>query len=1091
MTIRNLYLNGTTVSRYLPTGERSYSWVVGQSGKFLLDAEINQSQQLSSDHSLALRLKELPSGFLRAGARRDPRADYTTFVPFAVDFTADAFKLPKMCALVADCPPLTIEYVNTDTVGENVIVLNAPPAFGGPAPNVQRTDFVFLEVFKVLVAPSPSATGSIRFDAQPSDGDFVTIGGVNLTARVGVPGIDEFQIGGTIPDTILNAATAINDGGNSFTTIVTATSDGASTVRLRAATPGAAGNLITLVSSVPAVMVVSGPNLTGGADTANKPAQDKIYRHGNVNSPSAVWLDDEMEDPIIGRETAQRIQVQYRIRVTGQSEAIDFKTQPEGFSNINVLAQGSQGSPVANYPFVPADLSTISLNSDATAYGLEDGGLWISGDGSETAANDLGTVDGFVYAIPICFVHRLNDAFNGGAGAGFEPLTNTNGGLPTTHGGFVHPILGPIGATESDRPDGLFVDAIDINNILDLRRHSVLPGTDFSSEIEYQIQSLMDGTLQTWSIDTASKQTMGGGTGYVSTNPLICNQIGRQALHGGTGIQDGNTNRGVTIRSFDHAARTFADHSTVERLVLELIPSYDQGSFPGKYVVQDQAAFAGWHEGDVLHIDLDALTASTDHTYLPPGSFIGGLAEFIFDFAPPGTQISNILSVKHNEGDSTSGVPVDVTTQISGIIGLGTGHVEITLDGNTTPVDGGNPLNPLNPIVGTGGVDNGSQRSILVEMEITYPRENVNALGAGTTDTPSDELVPSATPYPTGPVIENNPASRPPDWEQLTPVKFRDGYREVRLEYVASFDGAGTPITESVVSTDQNTIVLSKRIFGDPSFPIVVTDVPSAGAIPVDIASTEYGSSSRVLKLGAALPAPNRLCSVTYFAQEPIPQSGGAGAGYQLGVYFRSIAPQTAGVSDLAPTVVLPSSLDVEVLSVSSNVWTSQVGSAGVERPFPYSAPMDQIPVNPGAGTFAGEWEFSATADISVSDFNASVGMLSLQPHVMMDTTEALTIESPTKDAEFRIYFPDLPVDSYHPTIMAKGMSGVVPHKVWVPALVRSKEDTLVFRKNEVLLMVISRWAEMDSDNIVRFVDSDNTTCAAFYRTKSQLIMSE
>lgn len=1091
MAIRNYYLNGTTTSRYLPTGERAFSWVVGQSGKFLLDAEINQSQQLSSDQYLQMRLMEHPSGFLRTASRTNPLSKYEFFVPFAVDFVSDAFKLPKMEVLVADCPPITIEYTNTSDVGSNLIQLDPAPPRSGPAPNVQRTDFVFLEVFKVLIAPSPKAKGYVYVSSQPSDGDTITIGGVVLTARLAAPGVDEFQIGGTTAATATNIVNAINDGGNSFTTIVTAKDDGAGTANLIAVDPGSVGNAISLATSVPLILILSGPFLTGGADTSNKPSQSQIWRHGNVDSPAPVWLDDDMEDPVIAMETAQRVQVQYRIRVTGQTEAVDFKTQPDGFSNTTILAQGSQLAPVANYPFVPADNSTVTLSSDATAYETVDPGLWIAGDGTEAAATALGSVDGYVYAIPICFVFRLNDAFDGGAGTGFEPLNNTNGGLPTTHGGFVHPILGPIGANESDRPDGAFSDAIAPDNVMDLRKHVVIPGADLSTELTYQIQSLLDGSNLSWAIDTASKQTLGGGSGSVSTRYLNCNEIGRQALHGGTGIVDGDTARGVTIRSFDHVARTFSDHSTVERIVFEFIPSYDQATYPGKYVVQDQLGFSGWHEGDTLHLNLDALTASTDHTYLPPGSFVGGLAEFIFDFAPPGTTITDVLSIYHDEGDSTSGTPVDVNTEATTIIGLGTGHVEITLDVNQTSVDGGDPLNPLAPMVGESAVDNGSQRRILVEVEITYPRVNVNAVGAGTSDTPDGDLTPDTTPYPYGPLIENDSANRPPDWEALTPLKTREGFREMRMEYVASLNGAATPITETVISQDANTIVLSKRIYGDNSFPVTVTDVPSAVAIPVDLATTEYGSSSRVLKLGAALPAANRLCSVTYFAQEPVPQSGGAGAGYQVSTYFRSVSPQTVGISDLAPTVILPNSLEIEVLSVGQNIWTGQVSSGGVERPYPYAAPLDQIPVNPGSGAFAGEWEFAATSDISIADFNASVGNLTLQTHVPLDMTENITVETPTKDAAFRMYYPDLPAGSYYPTAMAQGLSGVVAHKVWVPALVRSTVDTLAFRKDEILLAIITRWAELDSDNTVRFVDSDNRTAVAFYRTKGQLLMKE
>lgn len=1086
MAIKDKFYTGTTVSRHLPVGERGFSQVVAQSGKFLLDAEVIQNQELLQNSNFLLQNNHIPSGWVRSQSRRDPYSDYSFAAPFSGDFVENAFVLNKMKVVVADCPPITVEYTNTTTDGENLIQLDAPPIFGGTAPDVKRTDFVFLEVFKVLIQPSPSATGEVEVASLPSALDTLTIDGIPLTAVAGVPGVDEFQIGVDEPTTAANIANAINDVANSFTGTVSASDDGAGVVTLTAVNPGTAGNSITLVSSVPAVLVVSGPTLSGGADTSNKPAQDKIYRHGNVDSPSATWLDDDLEDPTLGIETAQRIQVQYRIRVTGQSEAIDYKTEPDGFSNSAVLAQGSQSSPVANYPFIPADLSTTSLNSSAVAYDIEDPGLWIAGDGSSTAAADLGSVDGYVYAVPLCFVFRLNDDFDGGSGSGWDPVSNANGGIPTTHGGFVHPILGALGVQDSDRPDGGFVDAISQENLLDLRRFVVPAGIDLPSEVDYQLQSLLDGTLRTWAVDTSDKQDLGSGSGNISTTYLICNEIGRKAVHGGTGVVDGDTSRGVTVRSFDHLARRYGDQPVVEKVVFEFIPSYDQATYPGKYVVQDNVGFAGWHEDDVLHLDFDALTASTDGTYLPPGSYSGGAAEFIFEFAPPGTTITNVLSILHDDGNSGGTVSVD--TQVKSIVGIGTPHLEITLDANSTSVDGGDPGNPTGPLLGTGAVDDGSQRKILLEVEITYPRENTTGEGSGVTDTPDITLSPDSTPYPQGPLLENNPSSRPPDMEDPLAPAFREGFREVKLEYIASDDGLGTPITEQVVSTDSTTIVLSRRPYGNASFPITVEDVPSSTSYTVDISSTEYGSSSRIVKLTSALPADNRLVEVTYFSQDPIPQSGGAGAGYQLSVYFQSVAPQTVGLSSLSTTTILPTNMTIEVLASSRHIWTGQVGSGGVERPYPYAAPLDQIPVNQGSSTFSGEWDFAATANISIDDFSATVGNLTLQPMILMDITENLTFSNPDKDSEFRLFFPDVDVNSYHPTSLAQNMSGVVSHKVWVPFIVRATEDTLAFRKNELLLMIISRWAELDKENTIRFVDSDNTTCASFFRTKSQLL---
>jgi len=167
MAIKNKYLTGTTTSRFLPPGERAFAQVVGQTGKFLLDAEVNLWQDLGNAVLTEFRSRQVPSGFVRGVARSDPYADYVTPVPADLDFAPDAFRMSAMTAIVADCPPLTIEYTNTYVDEENFIQLETAPLFGGGPPDVKRTDFVFLEVFKVYVAPSARAFGTVQVVANP------------------------------------------------------------------------------------------------------------------------------------------------------------------------------------------------------------------------------------------------------------------------------------------------------------------------------------------------------------------------------------------------------------------------------------------------------------------------------------------------------------------------------------------------------------------------------------------------------------------------------------------------------------------------------------------------------------------------------------------------------------------------------------------------------------------------------------------------------------------------------------------------------------------------------------------------------------
>jgi hypothetical protein len=234
-----------------------------------------------------------------------------------------------------------------------------------------------------------------------------------------------------------------------------------------------------------------------------------------------------------------------------------------------------------------------------------------------------------------------------------------------------------------------------------------------------------------------------------------------------------------------------------------------------------------------------------------------------------------------------------------------------------------------------------------------------------------------------------------------------------------------------------------------------------------------------------------------------------------VGVYYRSNAPQTAGVksgtvANPAPSFPyssqdpLPANLVVEPLLMDKNLWTGQVGMGSVQLPFPYFAPLDQIPMNdgrtaipptPGPDQFPGEWFFAATAMTSITDFDAETGLLALHSFVQIDGTHEFsfggsgTDEIPFKDQEFRVCYPFSDDTTYRPTAMSQPMSGIVRHKTFTPFLAKAAEDSALWRKGELLLIVVSRWAEQDEENTVRFIDEENRTCVGVYRTKNLLVV--
>lgn len=153
--------------------------------------------------------------------------------------------------------------------------------------------------------------------------------------------------------------------------------------------------------------------------TANKPAADKIWKYGNVLF-GGTNIADDLQDPAIGFETTKRVQVQYRLRVFGQGvglgAGVALDVYPDGLDDPNVLGQGAATSPVAGMIFA-------NMRED-----LGDPSLWRAGDGNPN--NNLGTVDGYTYAIPVCALFRRNTSTFVAVNSGGNP--NQNGSFDRT-----------------------------------------------------------------------------------------------------------------------------------------------------------------------------------------------------------------------------------------------------------------------------------------------------------------------------------------------------------------------------------------------------------------------------------------------------------------------------------------------------------------------------------------------------------------------------------------------------------------------------------------------------------------------------------
>jgi len=193
-----------------------------------------------------------------------------------------------------------------------------------------------------------------------------------------------------------------------------------------------------------------------------KPDTDKMWKYGN-NEYGGTNLEDEIVNGSVGFETATRTQIQYRIRVV---DSVDFEGHPEGVSDLNnVFAMGGTEL-VSTYTFENAGAM------------LDDHGLYIAGDGSESSKSILKTVDGYVYAIPMMRVQRRNKtAFS---------IINQNGAE-----------FAITDEVASDRPDGLFYDQVHQLDVEDLRHSVSFDQFNYKALLEDSLDELLSGELKT------------------------------------------------------------------------------------------------------------------------------------------------------------------------------------------------------------------------------------------------------------------------------------------------------------------------------------------------------------------------------------------------------------------------------------------------------------------------------------------------------------------------------------------------------------------------------------------------------------------
>lgn len=187
---------------------------------------------------------------------------------------------------------------------------------------------------------------------------------------------------------------------------------------------------------------------------------DKVPMFGGVENDPVPF---EMLDHRISIPTTDRVQLQWRLRVISDDRNEVIPHYDNGTNRVEYLNIHPQGPrPYENSEF-------IFKTADFAPY--NDPYLFIAGNGLNSAIQ-LDTIDGFVYAIPLFQITRLNIA-------GYNPYNNVNGG-----------ILWKNADSVSDRVslDGKFANVIYVDDIID-QRHQAYIGT---KELDNRYTELID-----------------------------------------------------------------------------------------------------------------------------------------------------------------------------------------------------------------------------------------------------------------------------------------------------------------------------------------------------------------------------------------------------------------------------------------------------------------------------------------------------------------------------------------------------------------------------------------------------------------------
>jgi len=211
------------------------------------------------------------------------------------------------------------------------------------------------------------------------------------------------------------------------------------------------------------------------------------YPNGCVNAVVANMISNDSIDPFQGVETTERAQLQWAIRVQAVDLAYDFTKyafglDPGATTAETVYGQASQAAPSNGSPYQFTNMGGLT----------GDTGLWRSGNGNYL--NELGSMDGYSYALPLAVIFQRNTGV-------YSPDQNPFGSANPTVAG-----SGTLASAFTARYDGKFADLVFPEDVVDTRSVIALAGWDNKLLLQGGFVDVISGKTQ---IALARGQTPG------------------------------------------------------------------------------------------------------------------------------------------------------------------------------------------------------------------------------------------------------------------------------------------------------------------------------------------------------------------------------------------------------------------------------------------------------------------------------------------------------------------------------------------------------------------------------------------------------